>query len=128
MQRLPQIEGLGAGLAVVGLGTPAFAKGFRESTKYVGPLFVDAKGEAYRAAALRRLRPWSLLSVRMIRNAMRAKKEGYRQTKVQGDPWQLGGTLVVAPGDRALYAWRNRNADDDAPVEEVLAALGRART
>ena len=58
----------------------------------------------------------------MIRNALRARKEGFRQAKVQGDPWQLGGTLVVAPGDRVLYAWRNRNADDDAPVEAVLAA------
>ena len=123
MKRLPEVEGLGAGLAVVGLGTPPFAKGFRASTKYVGPLFVDAEGRAYGAAALRRLRPWHLLSVRMIRNALRARKEGFRQAKVQGDPWQLGGTLVVAPGDRVLYAWRNRNADDDAPIGAVLDAL-----
>jgi len=123
MKRSREVEGLGAGLAVVGLGTPAFAKGFRESTQYVGPLFVDAEGEAYRAAALGRLRPWHLLSVRMIRNALRAKKAGFRQAKVQGDPWQLGGTLVVTPGDRVLFAWRNRNADDDAPIEAVLAAL-----
>lgn len=127
MKRRSEIEGRGAGLAVVGLGSPLFAKGFREGTGYVGPLFVDATGEAYRAAALRRLRPWSLLSVRMIRNALRARAEGFRQTKAQGDPWQLGGTLVVAPGDRVLYAWRNRNADDDAPIDEVLAALGRGR-
>jgi len=123
MKRLPKVEALGAGLAVVGLGNPGFAKGFRESTGYVGPLFVDGEGVAYRAAALGRLRPWHLFSVRMIRNAMRAKKEGFRQSKVEGDPWQLGGTLVVAPGDRVLYAWRNRNADDDAPIEAVLAAL-----
>ncbi len=123
MKRLPEIEALGAGLAVVGLGNPTFAKGFRESTKYVGPLFVDGEGLAYRAAALRRLRPWHLLDPRLIRNAMRAKKEGFRQSRVAGDPWQLGGTLVVAPGDRVIYAWRNRNADDDAPMEEVLAAL-----
>ncbi len=88
---------------------------------------MDATGAAYAAAALRRLRPWSLFRPRMIRNAMRARKEGFRQTKVQGDPWQLGGTLVVAPGDRVLYAWRNTNADDDAPLSEVLAALGRRR-
>ncbi len=123
MKRSPQIEGLGAGLAVVGLGNPRFAKGFREGTGYVGPIFVDADGAAYRAAALRRMRPWGLFDLRMLRNALRARKEGFRQTKTQGDPWQLGGTLVVAPGDRVLYAWRNARADDDAPIDEVLASL-----
>ena len=112
---------------MIGLGTPAFAKGFRASTGYEGPLFVDGEGAAYRTVALRRLRLWQLLSPRMLRNALRARKEGFRQGQVEGDPWQLGGTLVVAPGDRLVYAWRNTNADDDAPIDDVLAALGTAR-
>ena len=119
------MERLGAGLAAVGVGNPTFAKGFRASTGYGGPLFVDEKGEAYRAAALRRMKPWQVVSPRMWRNAMRARKAGFRQTKMQGDPWQLGGTLVVAPGNRVLYAWQNTSADEDAPIEEVLAAIRR---
>ena len=58
--------------------------------------------------------------------ALRARSAGHRQRKTAGDPWQLGGTLVVAPGDRLLYAWRNRTAYDDAPIAEVLAALRHA--
>lgn len=128
MKREGEVEAAGGTLAVVGLGSPLFAKGFRASTGYTGPLFVDGEGLAYRAVALGRLKLWNLLSFRMIRNAIRARKEGFRQGKVEGDPWQLGGTLVVAPGDRLVYAWRNRNADDDAPIDEVIAALSKATT
>ena len=127
MKREAEVNAAGGTLAVVGLGNPLFAKGFRESTGYTGPLFVDGQGLAYRAVALGRLKLWNLLSFRMIRNAIRARKEGFRQGKVEGDPWQLGGTLVVAPGDRLLFAWRNQNADDDAPIDDVIAALRGAR-
>lgn len=127
MKHEGDVRAAGGTLAVIGLGTPAFAKAFRASTRYEGPLFVDAEGLAYRAVALKRLRLWNLFRPRMIRSAMRAHREGFRQGKVEGDPWQLGGTLVVAPGDRLVYAWRNTNADDDAPIDDVLAALG-ART
>jgi hypothetical protein len=57
---------------------------------------------------------------------LRARRAGFRQTKVEGDPWQLGGTLVVAPGDRVLYAYANRSPQDEAPVEDVLDALAGA--
>jgi len=126
MKREVEIRAAGGSIAVIGLGTPAFAKGFREATRYEGPLFVDGEGAAYRAVSLKRLKLWRLMSPRMIGNALRAKKEGFRQGKVEGDPWQLGGTLVVAPGDRLVYRWRNTNADDDAPLDDVVAALGTA--
>lgn len=127
MKREADVRAVGASVAVIGLGTPLFAKGFRSATGYVGPLFVDVSGEAYRAVSLKRLKVWSLFSPRMIRSALRARKEGFRQGKVEGDPWQLGGTLVVAPGDRLLYAWRNKNADDDAPIDDVLGGIRKAR-
>ncbi len=127
MKREADIRAAGGSIAVVGLGTALFARGFRESTKYTGPLFVDREGLAYKAVALGRLRAWNLFSFRMLRNAWKARREGFRQGKVEGDPWQLGGTLVVAPGDRLLFAWRNQNADDDAPIDDVIAALRGAR-
>ena len=123
MKRAADIDAAGGSIAVVGLGSPLFAKGFRESTHDTGPLFVDAEGLAYRAVAMGRLRLWNLFNFRMLRNALRARKQGFRQGKVEGDPWQLGGTLVVAPGDRLVYAWRNKNVDDDAPIDDVIAAL-----
>jgi hypothetical protein len=127
MKRVADVAAAGARVAVIGLGTTTFARGFREATGWRGPVLVDGEGAAYRAVALRRLRLWNLFRPRMIKAALRARREGFRQGKVEGDPWQLGGTLVVAPGDRLAYAHRNRNADDDAPLDEVLAAARAAR-
>ena len=44
---------------------------------------------------------------------------------MQGDPWQLGGTFVLAPPDHVLYAHVSREAGDYAPVRELLEALDR---
>jgi len=126
-KRLDEIHAAGAEVALVGVGTPEQARAFRILTGWKGPLVTDPERRAYAAADLRKLSVWSLLSPRLIRNAMKARKEGFRQTKTKGDPWQLGGTLVLSPGDRVLLAWRNASADDEAPLDDVLTALrGRA--
>ena len=69
------------------------------------PLLVDPELRAYRAAGLRRGRV-ELLSPRLPLNAMRALRAGYRQTSVQGDPWQLGGVFVIRPERRSPTATR----------------------
>lgn len=110
----------------MGLGWPAAAKDFKETTRYPGRIYVDETGAAYRAATLGRLGFLGLFRPRTWISAMRAKKAGHSQGKVKGDPWQLGGTFVVAAGGRVLYAHRNRSPEDDAPIDDVLNALRRA--
>jgi peroxiredoxin len=119
------VRAAGAGIALVGLGTPDMARDARRETGWRGPIYVDEEGLSYRAAGLARATIAGVLRPRVVLAALRARKEGFRQGRTRGDPWQLGGTMVVAPGDRVLYAWRNRFADDDAPMEEVLAVLRR---
>jgi hypothetical protein len=105
------------------VGTPEQAKGFRVLAGWKGPMVVDAKGEGYRAAALRRISLVSLLRPSIWLAAMRARRQGFRQKGTQGDPWQLGGVLVVAPGDRVVYAYRDASPQDAAPLDAVVAAL-----
>jgi hypothetical protein len=88
-----------------------------------GPLRADPAGAAFRAVAMRRTSVWRLLRPGLLVQALRARREGHRQRGVWGDPWQLGGTVVVAPGDRVLYAHRNATPHDEAPLDAVLAAL-----
>jgi NAD(P)-dependent dehydrogenase (short-subunit alcohol dehydrogenase family) len=64
-----------------------------------------------------------LLSPRLPLNAVRALRKGFRQTDVQGDPWQLGGVFVIKPGGRLTYRYVSREAGDHAPVDEILRAL-----
>jgi hypothetical protein len=40
-----------------------------------------------------------------------------------GHPAQLGGVLVVAPGDDILYVHLAEDASDNPPNTEVLAAV-----
>jgi alkyl-hydroperoxide reductase/thiol specific antioxidant family protein len=88
-----------------------------------GVLLVDADGAAYRAAGTGRTSVLSLLRPRLWSAALAARRRGLRQGKAETDPWQLGATLVVAPGDRVLFEHRNRSVEDDAPLDAVLAAL-----
>jgi hypothetical protein len=123
LKRRDDVLAAGAGLAVVGVGTPEQARGFRVLTGWKDAIVVDEAREAYAVADLRRMGILSLLRPRMLREALRARKEGFRQGKTQGDPWQLGGTMVVAPGDRVVFAHRNAGPEDEAPLDAVLAAV-----
>ncbi len=117
-----EIRARGAELAIVGNGAPSFAAAFREDQGIDGPLLVDPELRAYRAAGLRRGRV-ELLSPRLVGNALRAFRAGYRQVGVQGDPWQLGGIFVIRPGGALVYRHLSREAGDHPPVDEILAAL-----
>jgi NAD(P)-dependent dehydrogenase (short-subunit alcohol dehydrogenase family) len=120
--RIDAIRARGAELVIVGNGAPAFAAAFREDHELDCPLLVDPELRAYRAAGLRRGRV-ELLSPRLARNAARALRAGFRQSGVQGDPWQLGGVFVIRADADLTYRYVSREAGDHAPVEEILSAL-----
>lgn len=122
-RRAADFEAAGARLVAVGVGTPEQARAFRVLTGWKHGIVADPERKAYAAADLRRMGCLALLRPRLLLAALRARKEGFRQRKVAGDPWQLGGTLVVGPGDRVVFAHRNAGPEDEAPLDAVLAAL-----
>ena len=107
---------------MIGNGNRHFAAAFREDERLDCPVLVDPELTAYRAAGLRRGR-LEALSPRLPLNAVRALWNGYRQRAIQGDPWQLGGVLVLKPGGALAYRHASREAGDRAPLDEVVAAL-----
>ncbi len=111
---------------MIGFGTPEQARAFREATGWQGALLTDPDGAAYRAAALRRSGWLRHLRWSVIRGYFAARRQGHRAGKVVGDPWQQGGTFVVAPPGRIAYAWRDVVGTEPAPYDEVLAALRAA--
>lgn len=123
---IPEIRARGAELVIVGNGAPHFAAAFREDFHLDSPLLVDPELRAYRAAGLRRGRV-ELLSPRLPLHALRALRSGSRQTGVQGDPWQLGGTFVILPGGGLAYRHLSREAGDHPALVEVLEALDERR-
>jgi hypothetical protein len=80
--------------------------------------------KAYRAAGLRRGFT-KAISLRSPGHLVRALRKGFRQTRVEGDPWQLGGAFVITPDGRTLYRQISREAGDHASLPELLAAIDR---
>lgn len=121
-REIDEIHRRGAELIVVGNGNLHFARGFREDLKLTTPLYVDTKRDSYRALGMKR--PLlAFLSPAVFRNAARALRAGSRQRRIQGDPWQLGGGLVVRPDGRVAYRYLSKVAGDHPPVADVLTAL-----
>jgi hypothetical protein len=121
------IERAGAALAFVGNGNRRFGRAFAEELGIEAPVYVDAGLGAYAALGMKRGVLAALASPSVVASTARALRGGFRQEGVQGDPWQLGGVLVVAPGGAVRYAYRSRAAGDHPPVEAILAALRTER-
>lgn len=116
------IRARGASLYLVGIGSPFIIQAFREDTGVTAPIFADPTLATYRALKMRRGLA-TMLSVAMIRNALRARRSGYRNVMIAGDSQQHGGVLVVRPGGSVAYRQVSQTAGDHAPVEAILAAL-----
>lgn len=122
--RLPEIRSRDASLVLIGNGSPSFAESFREDLSLADDvvLLVDPELRSYRAAGMRRGYA-EVLSPRLATNAWRALRGGHRQAAVQGDPFQLGGVLVVRAGGDVVYRHVSQVAGDHASLDEVLEAL-----
>ena len=123
--RYDDIEGAGAKLVVIGNGQPFMAKAFRQDERIPFDLWVDPEMTAYRAAGLRR-GITKTVSRHTLGHAWRALRKGHRQTKVQGDPWQLGGAFVISTEGVTVYEQISREAGDHAPLSDLLEAIKHA--
>jgi hypothetical protein len=117
-----RLRAAGADVAFVGSGTPDQAEMFRSDYDLPFPVYVDPSLRAFRIARLERgvgrtLGPGSLAA------GLRAFRAGYRQGHTEGDPWQLGGAIVVGPGHKVFYAYRSATAGDHPDPEALIAAL-----
>ena len=118
------IEQSGIRLVVIGNGQPGHAKAFREAERIPFELWVDPEMRAYQAAGLRRGLS-KAVSRRTLGHVWRAIRRGFRPTRVQGDPWQLGGVFLVTPEGETVYEQSSQEAGDHAVLPEVMEAIHR---
>jgi peroxiredoxin len=121
-----EITDAGARLIVVGNGQPRFVADFRRTTGFEGLLYTDPTRAAYRACAFNR-GVGATVNPTTAKNAVRAMRAGFRQGRTQGDPWQQGGVVAIAPGDEVLWIERVRRAGDTVDLDAVLAPLLSSR-
>jgi hypothetical protein len=122
-QQRDRFEAAGIALVVIGNGAPHFMAGFREHTGYAGPLYTDPSLEVYKAAELKR-GVTRVINPRALLPTIKAFARGGKQGSVQGDAWQQGGVLVVAPGGEVRWHHASDRPGDNATVDRILAAVG----
>ena len=120
-----ELKQAGAGVVVVGSGLVDHARHFQEETELEARMVVDPTRASYRAAGfvrgiVRTLGPAAWVS------GIRAMASGHRQGKMQGDPWQHGGTLVLGEGETVLLHHVSRATGDHADNAGILAAVRSA--
>jgi hypothetical protein len=113
----------GANLAAIGLGDANYARQSREDTGIAFPLLIDGERLAYRAAGLRNANLLHLLRSDNKTARDRARAAGHRQQKLGQNPFQLGGSFVFGPANVDRYIHISRTFGDNAPVEDLLAAV-----
>lgn len=122
---LGEIRALGAELVVVGNGTVEHLRWFLEDQAPDFPVYTDPELAVYRAAGMRR-DAGAFLSVKVLKSTLRARRAGYTQPGVKGDPWQQGGVLVILPDGTIAYRHASGYLGDLPAPADVVAALRRA--
>jgi hypothetical protein len=107
---------------VIGNGTADHAAAFREEHDLPFELWVDPDMRAYRAAGLRRGLT-AALNLKTLTHARRARRKGLTQTSIQGDPWQLGGVMLITANGQTVFRQVSQEAGDHADPQQILRAV-----
>ena len=125
--RYDEIAGRGSEVVSVGTGSVRHAAAFVADEHVPFPVLVDDDARAAKAASVRRIGFFRLLTDRRSRaGAKRARAAGHRIHKAGRRVNQLGATFVMGPGDVVRYEHLDEHSADHALLEEVLASLPAA--
>ena len=111
----------GASLLAIGNGSALMARDFTEKFEVDFPVYTDPGRTTYKLAGFKRSALF--FGPRTLGHGRRARKAGFKQGSVAGDPWQQGGEVILAPGGELLYCRASSGPGDHAPVEELLDVL-----
>lgn len=120
-----EFEAAGADLVLIGQLTPRHAAHFRRRQHIELPVLADEECRSYKAAGAKVGSMGDLLGPKVIaKGALTSLRTRKLQTRTIGDPAQLGGAMVIAPGGQVLLEHMAKDASDNAEPKELLAALG----
>lgn len=119
-----QFEAAGAPLVLIGQLTPRHAAHFRSRQRIELPVLADERRASYKAAGAKVATFSELLGPKVVaKGLLTGARTGARQGKTLGHPAQLGGAIVIAPGNDVVWSHMARDASDNASPEEILAAI-----
>ena len=120
-----ELRAIGVDPYVIGSGTPAQAKKFQRHLEAEAiPVLVDQPLATYRAAGWKRsmgatLHPSSWLHG--IKSFMK-----HPQRKTAGDPWQLGGAMIVRPDGEVRWSFKSQTGGHHPPIAQLIDEARKA--
>jgi peroxiredoxin len=122
-----EFEASGRDVVLIGQATPRHAAHFRRAQGIDRPVLADEQRESYKAAGAKIATFNELLGPKVVaKGAVTSRKHGVHQGKTIGHPAQLGGAMVIRPDGTVAWSHMSQDASDNAPPEEILAALKSA--
>lgn len=122
-----QFDSAGSKLVLIGQLTPRHAAHFRRRQGIEVMVLADNDRASYRAAGAKTGGVGDLLGPSVVaKGVMTTLKTGKMQTRTIGSPTQLGGAMVIRPNGTVAWSRMAADASDNAPPEEILAAVHEA--
>jgi peroxiredoxin len=122
-----QFDAAGAKLVLVGQLTPRHAAHFRRRQKIDLLVLADADRASYKAVGAKVGNLGDMVGPKVLaKGALTTLRTGKMQTRTIGDPAQLGGAMVITPDGTIAWSRMAKDASDNAPPDEILAAVRKA--
>ena len=124
VQRLRQ---LGVDPYVIGSGSSSQAQRFQHKLEAFELLIFSDKSRAiYRAVGWKRSAVATMLNPKTWARGLKLVGK-FWQGRTEGDPWQLGGALVIGPDGRTVYRFALAESGDHPTIAALEDAARRAR-
>ena len=119
-----RFEQAGTPLVLIGQATPRQAAHFRRKLDVDLPVLADEDRSTYKLAGLKRATVSQLLGPKSVLSGVKhGARSGVMQGRIVGDAAQLGGAMVIGPGDEVLFEQRSAHAGDTIEPAELLEAV-----
>lgn len=116
------VEQAGARLVAVGTGGREYAKAFVTERKIPYLVLVDKQLETHDIIGIKSGGKLLIAKPNTLVATAKALAAGERQGKNGPNPFLFGAAHVIAAGGTLRYAWLSDDYQDNAPVDELIAA------
>jgi hypothetical protein len=119
-----QFAQAGAKLVLIGQATPRHAAHFRRTRKVELPVLADETRQTYKLIGAKKGTIGQLIGPSVVaKGALTTLRTGQVQGRTIGNPAQLGGALVIAPGGEIVFKHLAKDASDNVPPEQLLEVV-----
>ena len=120
-----ELRAIGVDPYVIGSGTPAEARDFQRHVHVESlPVLVDQPLASYAAAGWKRSAAATLHPKSWLHGVK--SMIAHPQRKTAGDPWQLGGAMIVRPDGAVTFRYRSETGGDHPAVATLVDEARKA--